>query len=190
MPPPRGVGRGPRPQNAPDLTICFPAHPGHRLHPAPAPLGPALLPTAPAGSELAPALRFATPRGQMSGPGHLQELAIRLEPPRSARRERPEQHGSNEQGRSRLHAIMRLSSVLDASRLTTCKSAAGDHVGAHTNQRFLCLASGRVALERSVGPPRPVGCICGLGSRPRDLKGISPWNVRKKPDEPIEGRLI
>jgi hypothetical protein len=50
------------------------------------------------------------------------------------------------------------------SCLTECKSAAGDHLTAHTNQHFRCLASRRSAPARSPGPPRPFGCICGLGS--------------------------
>ncbi len=51
--------------------------------------------------------------------------------------------------------------------LTTCASAAGDHPTARTNLRFRCLASWRVTPGRSAGPPRPVGCMRGLGSHLR-----------------------
>ncbi len=46
------------------------------------------------------------------------------------------------------------------------KSAAGGHFHARRNQRFHCLATRSGAPARGPGPPRPVGCICGLGPEP------------------------
>ena len=48
------------------------------------------------------------------------------------------------------------------SRLTECKSAAGDHAGARTNLRS-AASSRDAAPARSAGHSRPVGCICWLG---------------------------
>jgi hypothetical protein len=49
-------------------------------------------------------------------------------------------------------------------RLTTCASAAGAQARARTTQRFHCLATRRPAPAGSSGPPRPVGCMRGLGA--------------------------
>ena len=72
--------------------------------------------------------------------------------------------------------------------LTKSKSAAGYHAGARTNERFHCLASRSLTPERSAGPPRPVGCICGLGGAGATSRlGKTPCAVGSAEDDGDQG---
>lgn len=71
-------------------------HPGHRLHTTAAALCPALLTTAPAGSEVTLAFRLTVPRSQTGYTGDLQKLAIHLETARAAGEEHREQRAGQE----------------------------------------------------------------------------------------------